>query len=228
MSKNFCKPITLFVMSVITIGLFNPSQAQSVNTSSHRAGGYELYLQPRYIDSKILHGGGSSKVELSDTWGLGIGFGYNYTAHWSIHFAIDWASTGYDATRVSQTGATETYASKLDTNSTTFTGMYNFFDKKLTPYVSGSLGWMFVDSNIPLAPPSTGCWWDYWYGYICSDQAPTKSETNFIYGAGLGLRFDATRSLFFRAEYSREWMDFDVNASEDFDVISFDVGWLFK
>ena len=36
-----------------------------------------------------------------------------------------------------------------------------------TPYVTGGIGYAFIDTNIPDSPPQTACWWDPWWGYVC-------------------------------------------------------------
>ena len=32
---------------------------------------------------------------------------------------------------------------------------FNFLEGDLTPYVTGGVGWSFIDTNIPDAPPQT-------------------------------------------------------------------------
>jgi opacity protein-like surface antigen len=213
------------ILFAISSGYISTSYAQSLSATSNREGAFEFYFQPHYIDSKSLDGPGGSTVELNDTWGWGFGFGYNYTEHWALNFDINWSSISYDAQTSSATGR---YSGTLDTSSTLFSGVYHFSDKRFTPFVTGSLGWVFIDTNIPEGPPGSTCWWDPWWGYICSTYVPTKTETNFTYGAGIGLRFEATRDLFFRAAYTKNWIDFDKADAEDFDVLRFTVGFSYN
>ena len=193
-----------------------------------REGAFELYLSPKYIDSKTLNGQGGSQVDLNDTWGWGFGFGYNMDEHWAFNFDIAWSSPSYDATTVDNSNAKSNYSSNLDTSSTIFTGIYNFSQKRFSPFVSGSFGWVFLDSNIPSGPPQNTCWWDYYWGYVCSTYLPTKTETDFTYGLGVGVRFDMTKDFFLRAAYDKNWIDFDQASSEDFDAIKIDIGMMFR
>jgi opacity protein-like surface antigen len=87
------------------------------------------------------------------------------------------------------------------------------FARPLTPYVLGTLAWSWVDSNIPTGPPQTGCWWDPWFGYICSTWQPTASNNAFTYGLGVGLRWDAGRNFFMRFGYEYDWIDFSHSSS---------------
>ena len=61
---------------------------------------------------------------------------------------------------------------------------YYFMTGRFTPFVTTGLGWNFVDTNIPTAPPQVGCWWNPWYGYICEGFQDTKSVDGFAYQAG--------------------------------------------
>jgi opacity protein-like surface antigen len=200
---------------------------------SNRQDGFEIILQSKYVDSKSASGENGSGVDVQDSWGWGFGFGYNFTEHWAFNFDISWRSANYDATVIVEDNAeppTESgpkkYAGRLDTSSTQFSATYNFLDKRFTPYVSGILGWTFIDTNIATGPPQEWCWWDYWWGYICSSYIPTKSETDFTYGGALGVRFDITRSVFLRASYNKLWIDFKNASAEDFDGIRLDIGFL--
>jgi opacity protein-like surface antigen len=199
---------------------------------SNRGGGFEVVLQSSYNYSKSFEGDNGSGAEIQDTWGWGFGFGYNFDEHWACNFDIGWRSANYDATIVIEdqddpsNSGPKSFTGRLDTSSSLFSGTYNFLDKRFTPYVSGVLGWTFVDTNIPTGPPQNWCWWDPWHGYICSSYIPTKSETDFTYGGALGLRFDVTRTFFLRASYNKLWIDFQHGSAEDFDVVRLDMGFL--
>jgi len=52
---------------------------------------------------------------------------------------------------------------------------YNILARPLTPYGTGGLGWSWVDNNIATEPPTVGCWWVPWYGYVCEGYENTKS-----------------------------------------------------
>ncbi len=225
------KKISLYLWLVISATWCGHAVADnSMMQLSNRGGGFEVVLQSKYGYSKSLEGQNGSGADLNGGWGWGFGFGYNFDEHWGFNFDISWRSSNYDATVLAEdeNGNTElvNYSSRLDTSSTQFSGTYNFLDKRFTPYVSGIIGWTFIDTNIPTGPPQNWCWWDPWWGYICSQYVPTLSETDFTYGGALGVRFDVTRSVFLRASYNKIWIDFQKAAAEDFDAIRLDIGFL--
>jgi opacity protein-like surface antigen len=199
---------------------------------SNRAGGFEVLLQSNYIDSKSFEGQNGSSADVQDSWGWGFGFGYNFSENWAFNFDIGWRSANFDATLIVEdqddpaNSGPKRYAGRLDTSSSLFSATYNFMDRRFTPFVSGTLGWTFIDTNIPTGPPQNWCWWDPWLGYICSSYVPTRSETDFTYGGGLGVRFDVTRTMFLRASYNKLWIDFKNASAEDFDTIRLDIGFL--
>jgi len=76
-----------------------------------------------------------------------------------------------------------------------------------TPFVTGGLGWTYIDTNIPAGLPESFCWYYPWYGSYCSTYVPTKSTTRFSYNAGLGLRLDVGKGVF-RGMVNSQWADF--------------------
>ena len=59
-----------------------------------------------------------------------------------------------------------------------FTGSYNFSEKEFTPFVTGGLGWTYIDTNIPTGLPENICWAYPWYGYYCTTYVPTETTTD--------------------------------------------------
>ncbi|MBD3855301.1 MAG: porin family protein, partial [Acidobacteria bacterium] len=86
-----------------------------------------------------------------------------------------------------------------------------------------------IDTNIPSGPPTTGCWWDPWWGYVCYSSYPTETTDAFSYQALLGIRyeFDNDRT-FLRLGYTSQWMSFSsASGTPRFDVVVLDIGWMF-
>jgi opacity protein-like surface antigen len=220
----------LFLVTTLVCG--NSHAENALMKLSNRQGGFEVLLQSKYTDSKSFEGQNGSSADVQDSWGWGFGFGYNFTEHLAFNFDISWRSANYDATIIvedqdnpSNSGPKQ-FTGTLDTSSSQFSATYNFLDRRFTPYVSGILGWTFIDTNVPSGPPQNWCWWDPWWGYICSSYIPTHSETDFTYGGALGLRFDVTRTMFLRASYNKLWVDFKNASAEDFDGLRLDIGFL--
>ncbi len=214
----------LLFVSVIVL-LFTSTYTIQVQA---RDGVFDLYLLPHYNLSKDFKGTGGSSVDFDSSWGIGFGFGYNFTSHLALNFDIGWSSTNYTATTIDDNNNSSQYSSEMESNTTSFTGIYNFSKRAFTPYISGTLGWTFINTNIPSGPPGLSCWWDPWWGYTCSEFLPTETQTNFNYGVGFGFRFDISRSFFMRAAYDKNWIDFKRIPAEDFDVIRIDIGTMFQ
>lgn len=220
------KHTRMLLLSIAAIGaiLFvNPAQALKL---SDREGGFEITINPRYVSSASIDGSNGSKLDLGDAWGWGFGFGYNFTEKWNLAWDIGWNSGNYNTTVVDDDNNKEERTGTFSSSSTYFTGTYNILDKTFTPYVSGALGWVFIDSNIPSGTPGSGCWWT-WYGYYCGGYVPTYSTTEFSYGLGLGLRWDVGKTVFLKAAYNKVWIDsFGTVGSQDFDTALLTLGFL--
>jgi hypothetical protein len=87
--------------------------------------------------------------------------------------------------------------------------------------VSAGVGITYVDTNIPTSLQGpTYCWWDPWYGYICSDGTPTKTESDVSYNASIGVRFDLNRQFSLQPSYQKSWIDIRraTGGTPDFDA----------
>ena len=56
--------------------------------------------------------------------------------------------------------------------------------------MTAGIGWSWVDTNIATEPPEVGCWWDPWYGYICTSWVNTRTLDGLTYQLGVGARYD--------------------------------------
>jgi opacity protein-like surface antigen len=106
-------------------------------------------------------------------------------------------------------------------------GVWNVFDAALTPYLQAGFGWTYIDSNVSDGSPVTGCWWDPWWGYICSNFYETYDETNFSWNAGAGLRYEFDSSMFIRGGWERLNIDGGDGVDPGFDAFRLEFGWMF-
>jgi opacity protein-like surface antigen len=88
--------------------------------------------------------------------------------------------------------------------------------ESVTPYATGGLGWVSIDTNIPTGPPIAQCWFDPWWGYTCNAFQPTHTTTEMGTVVGVGVRWDFSRRVFLDASVGREWIDFDHGNRPDF------------
>ena len=124
--------------------------------------------------------------------------------------------------------APDTIRSKLDMFSYEVKGVYHIIDGAFTPFVEASAGWTNMDSNIPDGPPTSGCWWDPWWGYICDSFYSTYSKTRFSYGGAVGFRFDTRGGAGIKASYGIKEID-TSNATESasFELWRLELLWRF-
>ncbi len=76
--------------------------------------------------------------------------------------------------------------------------------------------------------PSTGCYWDPWWGYVCYPYPPTYTATEFSYNAALGVCWDIRESFFLRASIGKQWIDVDkASSTPDITLGRLDIGFAF-
>jgi opacity protein-like surface antigen len=167
-------------------------------------------------------------LQVSDDFAWGATTSYNITNRLAVGGDFWFSSQDYRAQRVLDSGTVATVETELDVWTIQLKGTFNFIDGPFTPFVEAGAGWTDVDSNIPSGPPTTGCWWDPWWGYICSSWYETYSETRTSYLYGVGLRWEMGSDMVLKGTYSL--MNVDTNAAtKDFeqDVLRFDLLWRF-
>jgi opacity protein-like surface antigen len=201
----------------------------SLAAHADRDTGWEFGGELIYQDSQDISGDNGSAAALDDDIGLALTFGYRVNGNLEVQFGIDWNTVDYTANLVSEDfpnlevgvdGELESFTTRVGVN-------YNFIDGPITPYVNGTIGYSFIDTNIPDGPPQTGCWWDPWYGQICGTWQSTRSLDKFIYGAGLGVRWDTSDSLSVRLEYQKRWIDASDAGTPDFDQLKLGLTYMY-
>lgn len=199
----------VILLATILGAMAVPASAQ-LGASTRRAGHWDFSVQTRYTASKDYDGAGGSRLALEDDLGWGFGFGYHANERFNVGFLMSWRSINYAASAVDATDATNVlnYSNWLDTGTFAVTGDWNILPQKFTPYVSGALGWTMIDTNIA-AGISSGCWWDPWWGYVCSTYATTYGTDAFSYAIGAGLRLEVSQAFFLRVGYDYNGMDLD-------------------
>lgn len=202
------------------------ADAQSMTTvrPGGRGGTWDFYLPIVYADTATISGQGGSSVKINGDYGLGMGFGYNFNDNFQLNGIFNWNTRSYEATIVQTDGTTRKYNNYLDTTSLNLNGIFYFLSGTITPFVSASVGITYVDTNIPTGTGSTACWWDPWWGYVCSSYVPTKTENDINYGAGVGVRFDLSRQFSLQGSYNKNWIDISkASGTPDFDTWRLDL-----
>jgi len=191
---------------------------------------YEITLQPLYVASKSIDVEGGSSLELDPGIGLGVGFGYNFTGKFALHVDGSWVRSNYQAKIATSTGGTfgtTAVDGTLDNFAIALNLNYYFLEGPLTPFVTGGIGWTFIDSNIPSGPPQGVCWYDPWWGYTCASYQNTYTTNAFSYNLGLGGRWDLTSSFFVRGSVGWQWLNLGRPGTTDFLGGRLDLGYMF-
>jgi opacity protein-like surface antigen len=197
--------------------------------AENRGPGWEIGVDVKYQDSTDITFEGGSSAALEDDIGFALTFGYRFNSRLELQFALDWETVDYDVTIQSAiapslqfrgTGELESFTPRIGAS-------FNFLEGDFTPYVNGTLGWSFVDTNIPDGPVQVGCWWDPWWGQICAPYQSTKSIDDFAYSLGVGARWDFSDCCMVRLGYEKRWFDYSkATSTPDFDEIR--VGFSFR
>jgi opacity protein-like surface antigen len=203
-----------------------PLSSAHAQSRSSRDQGWEFGFELIYQLSSDLDFDGGSSVSTDDDLGFSVNFGYRFNARLAAEFGFDWMSTDYDASLVSTIapsqrlnvrGEYEMFAPRASLT-------FNLLEGDITPYVSGGIGWAFIDTNIPDGQVVIGCWWDPWWGQICAPYQSTRTVDEFTYHVGAGLRWDLPRGYALRLGYEREWVDFgNASGAEAWDQIRLNV-----
>lgn len=192
--------------------------AWSLSAHADRDTGWEFGGDLIYQDSQDFDGDNGSSGSLDSDIGIALTFGYRFNERVELTFGLDWSTVDYsvelvDATapiigNVSIDGELEAFTPRVGVN-------FNFLEGPITPYVSGTIGYAFIDTNIPDGPPQAGCWWDPWYGQICTAWQETRSVEEFMYGVGVGVRWDVNDAWSVRFAYDKRWIDSDNSVDLD-------------
>jgi outer membrane protein assembly factor BamD len=194
-----------------------------------RSGRWEARAGLIFHNSSETDFEGGTTVEVDSGAGFVAGVNYNFNERLSAGASLSYDSKDYTAEAAGdEPGETFQIKGDLTTLSLMFDGTYNFLTGPLTPFVSAGLGWSSVDTDIVTGPPDVGCWWNPWYGYVCTSSQDTKSESGFAYEVGLGLRYDINDFLVADGLYKMKWVSFDnADGTPSYDGFQMNLGWKF-
>jgi len=195
-------------LSIAAQGTFLPQ-------SMDRAGSWEASLALGNQSSEYVSGPEDTFVDVDSSASFGFGVHYNFNNHLSLGGEFQYVEPDYSA-RWSDGGSN---SGTIDHEATIITvqlrGIWNILKGPLTPYLEASLGWTDMDSNVVSSgPPSGGCWWDPWWGYICTGFYDTYSESNLSYSVGAGGRWDISPRFALRGGYLRQFIDAGSRVSD--------------
>ena len=181
--------------------------AQAQSTRGNRS---EFYIAPVFTDSKSYSFEGGSSAKSDTGYGLTLGYAFNFDQHKSLGIEFAWSDADYRATvapGVGNNNAPVDIRGTLETWTVRFLGNYYLIEGNFSPFVTGGLGWSYIDTNIPTGLPQNVCWYYPWYGSYCASYVPTATSTKFSYNVGAGVRMEMGKG-FLRALVNEQWADF--------------------
>lgn len=199
------------------------SQGAGAQMMGHDAGGamgdWEFRIGPIFLESKNVGFNGGSNADIDSTTGVKIGTGYYVTDQLIIGGNFSWAQSNFNGTVCSGTANAQCVGPSAhienghaDFSTMMFDATYTFLHGPIRPYGVVGLGWNWINTNIASAPPQTGCWWDPWWGYVCSTWQPTHGSSSFTYQVGGGVQFNFSRTFAINVDYRYTWFQLS-NAS---------------
>lgn len=196
--------------------------------SQGREAGWDFGIDLIYQFSKDIDFDGGSTLDIEDDVGLALSFGYRFNSRLELQFSLDWNDVDYKGTirSANPLGLSVDIEGSMESFTPRINGVYNFMDGPVTPYVTGGIGWAFIDTNIPTGRSEFVCWWDPWWGQVCGNVQPTKDVDAFVYGVGAGVRWDVAPTFTLRLSYEKTWLDLDnASSAPGLDQIIAGVAW---
>lgn len=198
-----------------------------------REGTWEFGMLLLDTGNETVSGQAGTSLALKGDLGWGLWGAYNFNNRLAV--AFDWTHTSPDYTLTYREdiggqipGPQQTIRHEADLDNIHIKGTFYFLEGDFTPFVEAGLGWTWVDSNIATGPPTTGCWWDPWWGYVCSSFYDTYDSTQTSYTYSAGVRWDISPEFTVRADYGI--LDIDLSAasgSAEMDGFRLGFGWRF-
>lgn len=200
----------------------------AIAAESDRGGRWEGTLQLIGSSSESSSGENGAAIDFDSDTGWALGITYNFNQRLAVGFDASFLSPKYSAVVVPDSGPAVTVDHKADVFNGALNGTWNLLPGNFTPYLQLGVGWTYVDSNVVDGLPSTGCWWDPWWGYVCANFYDTYDDNRFSWNGGAGLRFEFQNDFFLKASYNKVFIDGGNNASDpDFDLWKVELGWMF-
>jgi opacity protein-like surface antigen len=224
---NMKRLIIMLVLLILSTSVHAQRFNQKKMNGDIRYETWEVSLLAQYQTSTSAEGEQGSSLDIDSGMGWGFGIGWNWTENWNLSYRFSLNKPDYSATIVPEDPEEETQTINYDMSkySHQFNVTYHFMDGPITPYLQAGVGWTKLDSNILSRPPTTGCWWDPWWGYICSTTWDTFKTSEFTYNVGAGLRWDVNGAFFMRGAWARQFIKLD-NGNLDFDTVTLEAGFM--
>jgi opacity protein-like surface antigen len=206
-------------------------QAASISESPERAQKTEIYVIGQYLhtdDLKFEGPSGDVTMSVDDTGLGGFGLGYHFNQFLALRGEFMFGGTSFHGDLPTELGG----VIAIDQDAFIQTGRinvdYNILDRRLTPFVTAGLGYQYLETELERLPPVSYCWWDPFWGWLCTTDEPSASDTFFTWNAGVGVRWDISDQLFIKVLGGANWVDYSNTKDivTQFEAV-FSLGWRF-
>jgi opacity protein-like surface antigen len=200
--------------------------AQSRPQPSGRAGTWEVGFDAFAANSDTLSGRGASSLQVDSSLGFGGVAAYNLTNRIAVLGEIDWSRPDYRANLDVENSGIEAINGSLDVRTVLLTGVFYFSASDFSPYLEIGAGWSRIDSSIAGGPPSTGCWSDPWWGYVCAQDFESYHDTRATYTSAFGVRWDIDPTLLLKLSWGALAIDAGARTEQSTrDVFRVEFSW---
>jgi len=184
---------------------------------------YRDFTAPSFTKDNVTLPGlgtktGTFNIHDSATWGMQ--FGYNLSENLNVNMEFAYGEPNY-----SGSWGTSSFHGQGDLFNMEVNAEYNLLKKAFTPFVGAGIGWQYFDTNIPQGSPDVWCWWDYYWGYVCTASQSTHTSSEFTWNLSAGLRWDFTETLFAKASAKAVWANVGAAGTEVFPQYYLIFGW---
>ncbi|HEU4618298.1 MAG TPA: outer membrane beta-barrel protein [Gammaproteobacteria bacterium] len=196
-------PCAAVALLALAFGGYAGAAAAQSQRSGDRAKTWEIGFNAFNAYSDALSGQGGSSLHVDSAIGFGGVASYNLTNRVAVLGEINWSHPDYraDLKLDNGTGTVEAIHGNLDVATVLLKGLYYFSESDFSPYIEFGAGWSRIDSNIANGQPSTGCWWEPWWGYVCAQSFDTYHDTRTTYTGAFGVRWDIDPSLLLKLSW---------------------------
>ncbi len=197
-----------------------------------RTGKVEVYGIGQYLHSDDITFDGpfgqDVKVKMDDTGLGGFGIAWHFSDFFSMHGDFMFGGATFSGDLPTETGGTIHIKQDAFIQTGRFNIDYNIINRRITPFVTAGIGYQYLETELTHVPPSTVCWWDPWWGWICESGHPYAWETDFTWNVGAGFRWNITDNLFVKATGGANWLEYSGAHGVTTQIEGiFAIGWTF-
>ena len=179
-------------------------------------------MQIHYQFEETIEARNDSFVKFSQDLGWGFGLGYNVNRHFNASFNFNSTRAEYKVNiDPSQSSSLDNFRQTSDYYAFQLNGQWNLLATELTPLLQFGVGSSNFDTNISNGRVYCSGFY-YWWCY-----SDSYRSSGFTYNAGIGARWDYSRTSFVKLIYVREFVDLDIYDNPEFDTLQLQFGGKF-